>query len=309
MREAHAYVFSRESFAWEGLDHDRVRSSRRRSTPSRPRTRSSTRGDVRAILGRGLIEDGAAAAADFARVDGSPGRVDRAARPGRGAADAPGDRVVLQVSRWDPLKDPIGVIRRLRASTSRRDDRRAPRLAGPAVGGRGRRPRGPAVFASAIADLRGAARAGARARPPRLAADGRPRGERRDRQRAAAPRDGGGAEEPRRGVRPDGDRGDVEGPAGRGVAHRRHPGPDRSTARAGCCVDDPRDLAAFGAAVARLLADPALARRLGEAAHERVRDEFLAPRHLAQYVRLIEQVVSRRPSRAGFRADHSRSHR
>ena len=62
----------------------------------------------------------------------------------------------------------------------------------------------------------------------------------------------------------------------------------------GLLLDDPHDLAAFGATLARLLDDPALARRLGDAAHERVREEFLAPRHLAQYVALIEWVSAGR---------------
>jgi trehalose synthase len=48
----------------------------------------------------------------FFRQDGSPGRVDRQAdiiRLGRAPAwDVP---LVVQVSRWDPLKDPIGVMR------------------------------------------------------------------------------------------------------------------------------------------------------------------------------------------------------
>ncbi len=68
----------------------------------------------------------------------------------------------------------------------------------------------------------------------------------------------------------------------------------------GLLLDDPHDLAAFGATLARLLDDPALARRLGDAAHERVREEFLAPRHLAQYVALIEWVSA---GRAGERAE------
>ena len=46
----------------------------------------------------------------------------------------------------------------------------------------------------------------------------------------------------------------------------------------GLLVDDPGDLAAFAAAVERLLDDPAAARRMGEAAHRRVCEEYLAPR-------------------------------
>ncbi|HEX2503650.1 MAG TPA: glycosyltransferase [Miltoncostaeaceae bacterium] len=56
----------------------------------------------------------------------------------------------------------------------------------------------------------------------------------------------------------------------------------------GVLVDDPTDLDAVGAAIARLLAQPTEARRLGEAARDRVRREFLAPRHLCDYVDLLE---------------------
>ncbi|HEY2812401.1 MAG TPA: glycosyltransferase [Acidimicrobiales bacterium] len=59
----------------------------------------------------------------------------------------------------------------------------------------------------------------------------------------------------------------------------------------GVLVHDPSDLAEFGRAVSRLLEDQQLASRLGEAAHERVRDYFLAPRELVQYFELTEQLV------------------
>ena len=48
---ADAYVFSRKAFVWEGLDDDKIYADRPgRSTPSRPRTRSSTAETVKAIL-------------------------------------------------------------------------------------------------------------------------------------------------------------------------------------------------------------------------------------------------------------------
>ena len=45
-------------------------------------------------------------------------------------------------------------------------------------------------------------------------------------------------------------------------------------------------------AVSALLADPHEAERMGEAAQERVRDLFLGPRHLGQYVDLLERVLA-----------------
>jgi trehalose synthase len=54
---------------------------------------------------------------------------------------------------------------------------------------------------------------------------------------------------------------------------------------------DPRDLQAVGQAIAKLLADPAEATRLGMAARERVRDEFLEDRHLSQYIDLFCELT------------------
>jgi trehalose synthase len=60
--------------------------------------------------------------------------------------------------------------------------------------------------------------------------------------------------------------------------------------RTGCLVE-PRDLRAFGEQVSALLLDPHAAERIGEAAQARVRNLFLGPRHLGQYVDLIERVL------------------
>ena len=51
------------------------------------------------------------------------------------------------------------------------------------------------------------------------------------------------------------------------------------------------DLRAFGERVSALLADPHTAERIGQAAQMRVRSDFLGPRHLGQYVELLERVL------------------
>jgi trehalose synthase len=58
----------------------------------------------------------------------------------------------------------------------------------------------------------------------------------------------------------------------------------------GLLLADPADLDAFGKAVASVLTDVDLAARLGEGAHERVRNRYLGDRHLMQYVDLFEQL-------------------
>src|SRR5271165_4312603 len=55
----------------------------------------------------------------------------------------------------------------------------------------------------------------------------------------------------------------------------------------GLLIDNPDDLAAFGAAVERLLRDPVTAARLGAKARERALTSFLGDRHLDQYGRLV----------------------
>jgi len=53
----------------------------------------------------------------------------------------------------------------------------------------------------------------------------------------------------------------------------------------------PRDLTAAGTAISGLLADPRRAARLGAAAHQRAREEFLGDRHLRQYVDLFVRLL------------------
>ena len=59
----------------------------------------------------------------------------------------------------------------------------------------------------------------------------------------------------------------------------------------GLLVDDPADLPAFGVAVESLLRDRTRAEQLGQNARRRVTDEFLGDRHLEQYGLLFEQLV------------------
>ena len=60
----------------------------------------------------------------------------------------------------------------------------------------------------------------------------------------------------------------------------------------GLLLSDPFDLDALALALQRVLTNERLARRLGEAAVARVRSEYLGDRHLAQYADLFSQLVS-----------------
>jgi trehalose synthase len=61
----------------------------------------------------------------------------------------------------------------------------------------------------------------------------------------------------------------------------------------------PNDLRAFGERVSGLLEDPHAAERMGEEAQTRVRDLFLGPRHLGQYVELLERLLASRAEAGG----------
>ncbi len=58
----------------------------------------------------------------------------------------------------------------------------------------------------------------------------------------------------------------------------------------GLLLDDPTDLDAYVAAVGRVFTEDGLATRLGRAARERVRDRYLGDRHLMQYVDLFARL-------------------
>jgi trehalose synthase len=65
--------------------------------------------------------------------------------------------------------------------------------------------------------------------------------------------------------------------------------------RTGLLLHDPRDGAAFGAAVLALLDDEPLAERLGNAARERVRRKFLSDSSLVAYLRVLAPLAARTP--------------
>jgi trehalose synthase len=59
----------------------------------------------------------------------------------------------------------------------------------------------------------------------------------------------------------------------------------------GILVDDPHDLAGFGAAIGGLLAEPDRAARLGAAARRRVLGNFLGIHNLRGYAELLSALV------------------
>ncbi len=67
---------------------------------------------------------------------------------------------------------------------------------------------------------------------------------------------------------------------------------DQVTHDSGVLLDDPTDLDTFGAILARLLADPDEAARLGSNARDRVNELFVGDRHLLQYAELFQDLLA-----------------
>jgi trehalose synthase len=224
----------------------------------------------------------------FERLDGSVGFVERRARlveEQELQLDCP---LVAQVSRWDALKDPLGVLAAF-AEYVRADQEPHLLLAGPDVTSVTDDPEGAVVFAEAEAawhDL--------------------PSTVRRRVHLAQLPMED--ADENAVIVNALQRRADVvvqkslaEG-FGLTVAEAMWKGRPVVASRVGGIQDqiedgrtgilvDPLDLRAFGEQVSVLLEDPHAAERIGAAARERVRDRFLGPRHLGQYVDLLERLL------------------
>jgi trehalose synthase len=288
---ASAYVFSRPAYAWEGLDAARSTVIAPSIDAFSPKNQAMSFTAITAVLRAGGLaaDHHQPARAMFERLDGSVGKVEHAARmieeePLR--LDTP---LVVQVSRWDRLKDPLGVLSGFAEHVHAGQDPHLV-LAGPDVAAVADDPEGAEVLAEVEAawhDL--------------------PDGVRRRVHLALLPLDD--ADENAIIVNALQRRADVvvqkslaEG-FGLTVSEARWKGRPVVASRVGGiqdqiedgrtgCLVDARDLAEFGARVSELLADPHQAERIGEAAQLRVRDHFLGARHLAQYVDLLDRVLS-----------------
>jgi trehalose synthase len=286
VRDADAVVFSREAFAWEGLDGVPLHVIAPSIDAFAPKNQDLDAAAVAGILAAAEIVDGGGEAG-FTRLDGSRGRIEHRADVDPLGAD---DRYVLQVSRWDRLKDPRGVIDGFAEHIAPRCPDLHLICAGPAVEAVSDDPEGAEVLEEArarVRELDGAVRA--RVRLAALPMD--------DLQENAAIVN---ALQRRAAVVVQKSIAEGFGLTvaeamwkGRPVVASRIGGIQEQIVDgvSGRLLDDPEDLAAFGAAVAQLVEDPATAERMGAAARDRVRDEFLAVRHLEQYLDLLAPLA------------------
>ena len=286
---ADAVVFSREAYVWDGLDHARVSVIPPSIDAFSAKNQSLAPSAARAILRVAGVEAGAPRGKPtFARQDGTPGRVDRAVDLS-GSLPLPA-RVpaVVQVSRWDRLKDPLGVLESFRDRIAPSSDAHLV-LAGPATAAVADDPEGADVLAEVSR-----ARAGCPA-------------EIRDRIHLfSLPMED--IEENAAMVNALQRRADVvvqkslaEG-FGLTVAEAMWKARPVVASRVGGIREqivegdtghlvEPHDLAGFTDAVLGLIHEPARAGAMGERAREGVRELFLGPRHLRQYVELFEQLL------------------
>ena len=294
VQAADAYVFSRAAYCWEVLDRQRMAVIPPCIDAFAPKNQPLTPPTVSAILqAAGILDahEGNLPAPMFRHLDGSPGRVVGRAEMIQDEPIPPGVPIVLQVSRWDPLKDPLGV---LQGFIRHVPDRLGAHLilAGPVATSVSDDPESQQVL-----------------RQVRRAAATLPAGARAHLHLACLPMDD--LEENGAMVNALQRRADVivqkslaEGFGltvaeamwkARPVLASRVGGIQDQIihGRSGLLLDDPSDLAAFGRATATLLEDRERAARLGREAHRRVRQDYLAPRRLTQELDLIQRLSGR----------------
>ena len=284
---AHATVFSRRAYVWEGLDQQRVDIIPPAIDAFAPKNEELNGETVAAVLRiTGILADGAAGQP---RLKVGAIAVERTTDlfP---AARLPEDaRLTVQVSRWDRLKDPLGVMEGFAQFVAPRVDSHLI-LAGPGASTVADDPEEAGVLRE-VEDrwhhLPPAARD--RVHLARLPMD--------DPQENAIIVN---ALQRRAQVVVQKSLGEGFGLTvaeamwkGRPVVASRVGGIQDQIEhdKSGLLIDDPHDLDAFGAAVVSLISDPAVADRLGAEAKRRVQRQFLAPRLLMQQANLIGRLL------------------
>jgi len=286
---ASAYVFTRQSYVWEGLDRRKVALIPPCIDPLALKNIELTPPQQEAIMSMtGLATAGSDGDPSFERPDGTRATASHPAEVLEVMRVPAGAPIVTQVSRWDRLKDPIGVLRGFAGEPGIADAHLI--LAGPSPSSVADDPEAEGVLSELrdswhdqpmhlrerihIASLptddvdENAVMVNALQRRADVVV-----------QKSLAEGFGLTVTEAMWKRRPL-----VAGAVG-GVLEQIDDGVQ------GLLVD-PIDLGAFGAAVRDLLADPARAAALGEAAHERVRERFLPPHYLAANLEVIAAVVS-----------------
>ena len=282
-------VFSRQEYVWGNLDRDRTSVIPPGIDAFTPKNQSMDRSTLAATLGQiGFSGEPAATRPVFTRPDDGSGQVSRKASIVQESPlplDAP---LVVQVSRWDKLKDHSGLLTIFARHMQNPDAHLA--LVGPDSSGVDDDPEGAAVHAALVDQFR-ALPEEVRARVHLVSLPMADLGENAFMVNAIQRRadvivqksfaegfgltvsEGMWKSRPMVASRLGGIQDQIED----GVS--------------GILIDDARDFPAFAAAIDGLLADPGRASRIGTAAHERVKSGLLSVQRLVQHYQLIDQLL------------------
>jgi trehalose synthase len=288
---AQAYVFSRQQYVPSWIPAGKAWIIPPSIDPFSPKNQPLDPETVRAILVTLGVLDGTAPSAVPPRFTRRTGEEDTVTRPATVIGEGlpgPGDPVLVQVSRWDRLKDMAGVMRGFA-------DHVAPggegylMLVGPAVTEVSDDPEGAAVYGECLLQWQGLT-AAARARillvtlPLEDIDENAAMVNALQRhatvivQKSLAEGFGLTVAEGMWKGRP------VIGSAVGGII-------DQVAEGTGILLPDPADLEAFGAAACLLLGDQGQAAQMGQAAHAHVRENYLGDVHLMRYGRLLGTLI------------------
>jgi trehalose synthase len=287
---AEAFVFSRREYVPAWIPAGQAWIIPPSIDPFSPKNQQLAADTVRAILVRLGVLDGAGpmAPATFVRRDGEVDVVTRPAAIMAEGRPGPDDPVLVQVSRWDRLKDMAGVMRGFA-------DHVAPvsngylMLVGPAVKDVSDDPEGALVYRECLSQWRDLSPAAQR----RIMLVTLPLDDIDENaamvnalqqhatvivQKSLAEGFGLTVAEGMWKGRP------VIGSAVGGII-------DQIGAGTGILLSDPADLAAFGSAACLLLGDRDQAARMGRAAHDHVREQYVGDVHLLRYAKLLGTLI------------------
>jgi len=288
---AHGCVFSRRAYVPRWLTGGNVWIIPPSIDPFSAKNQEMDSGTVQAILATiGVLGGAGGPPGRFLRPDGTGGEV---TRPAAVVADTlPGvdDDLVIQVSRWDRLKDMTGVLHGFARHVAP-DGGAYLALVGPAVTNVADDPEGAAVYSDCLLQWRAlpapvrsrtmlvtlplddvdenAAMVNALQRHAGIVV-----------QKSLAEGFGLTVAEAMWKGRP------VVGSAVGGIKDQIAPG-------TGVLLSDPTDLPAFGAAIRDLLTDDRKRARMGSAAHRYVRDNFVGDLHLLRYAEVFSTLIAR----------------
>jgi len=288
---AQKFVFSRREYVPSWMPAADVAIIPPSIDPFSPKNEYLGDGAVRGILERIGVLEGAAPdrAASFVRSDGTAGVVSRPAQITGDSRPGPVDPLVIQVSRWDQLKDMAGVMNGFAHYVAPGGDGYL-LLVGPAVAGVADDPEGAAVFGECLLQWRelppkarsrvllvtlplddpdeNAAMVNALQRHATVIV-----------QKSLAEGFGLTVAEGMWKARP------VVGSAVGGII-------DQIADGTGILLPDARDLKAFGVAVRELLDDPEEARRIGQRAQDYIGEHYVGDLHLLRYAEMFGAMMT-----------------